>query len=444
MSVAAALARASALEYLEYDSAVARSVTAIGGVAACRLLWALGDRTRALAIASRVHRSGASDRATRIIEGDLRHRRADLLPVYDAHIRQSIFLSNASAFRGDPSSLLGYRALVMKSARGSERGVLVLDYSYIFPIFAALYDIDAVARRYQIVLEPSWRGICTADVLSYTTFDFPVLVESIEPRDIAFIDALRGNLSTIPISANWWIDHRLVKPIPNQTKDIDVVMIASWSALKRHWRLFRTLAALRRRGRRLRTALVGYAGDMTRADIEAEAKYFGVADQIQLFEKLPLDEVGRLLARSKVHLLWSRKEGANRAIIEAMLADVPVVVRRGLSYGYAYPYINRHTGCFADEHELGDVLLETIESREQFRPREWVMTHMTCQRATAELEDAVRRIGQARGEPWTTGLTVKVSRLDTQAYWDPSDAEQFADDYAFLRSAIRLSPRPRG
>ena len=64
-----------------------------------------------------------------------------------------------------------------------------------------------------------------------------------------------------------------------------------------------------------------------------------------------------LLARSKIHVLWSRRECANRAIIEAMLADVPVIVREGLTFGYPYPYINEHTGRFVPERDLGDAML---------------------------------------------------------------------------------------
>jgi glycosyltransferase involved in cell wall biosynthesis len=362
---------------------------------------------------------------------------ADLWSFYDAHIRHSLQRPDAQPILRNPLALLGYRVLVIKSARERERGVIVTDYSYIFPLFAALFDIDAIARRYHIVLEPSWRGVCTPDVLAYSRFDFPVFVESIEPRDVAFINGLDTNLSTVPVAANWWIDHRLITPMPDVARDIDVIVVAAWSAVKRHWRLFRVLARLRKRGRRLRVALVGYPTDKTMADIQEEARYFGVADQIDFFERVALQDVARLFARSKVHVLWSRKEGANRAVIESLFADVPVVVRRGLSYGYEYPYINEQTGTFAGEEDLGDVLLDIIENRQRYRPREWAMNNMTCQRATAILEDAVRARALKSGEPWTTGLTVKTSRLETQGYWNPKDQAKFEPDYAFVKQQLR-------
>jgi glycosyltransferase involved in cell wall biosynthesis len=442
---AARVARAAALEYLEYDAAALLQISSLGGVAAAGLLWSAGQRDRAFTLASRIHRSGSSELAARAIERALRRgqalaragKSADLWSFYDAHVRQSLHRADTQAILRNPSMLLGYRALVVKSALEGERGVIVLDYSYIFPLFAALFDIDAIARRYQIVLEPSWRGICTADVLAFSRFDFPVLVESIEPRDIAFIKGLETNLSTVPVAANWWIDHRQIKPMPDVARDIDVIVVASWSALKRHWRLFRMLARLRKRGQRLRMALVGYRSDKTKVEIEEEARYFGVADQVEFYEGIPLADVGRLFARSRVHVLWSRKEGANRAVIESLFADVPVVVRRGLSYGFEYPYINEQTGRFAGEDDLGDVLLDVIENRQRYRPREWAMANMTCQRATAILEEAVRAKAIKRGEPWTTGLTVKTSKLETQGYWNPEDQAKFGQDYAFIVQQLR-------
>ena len=157
--------------------------------------------------------------------------------------------------------------------------------------------------------------------------------------------SLESNLEVVPVAANWWVDHRSVPP-PGAPRDIDVIMVAAWAGIKRHWRVFRTLAELRKRGHKLKVALVGYRYDLTRADVEALAAHFGIRDQIETFERISHEEVAALLARSKVHVLWSRRECANRAIIEAMLADVPVIVRDGLTFGYRYPYINEHTGRF--------------------------------------------------------------------------------------------------
>jgi glycosyltransferase involved in cell wall biosynthesis len=394
---------------------------------------------------SRIHRSGGSARVTTAIQRALAslHRQersgqaTGLWSFYDAHLRDSVKLPEAAGIIKQPDTLFGYRVLVLKAASEGERGVICIDYSYIFPLFAALYDVEAIARRYTFVLEPSWRGLCTADILTYTRYPFPVFVQTIEPRDVAFINSLESNLVTVPTAANWWVDHRLVRPLPGAERDIDVIMVAAWSDIKRHWRFFRVLADLRARGHRLNVALVGYRADKSREAIEEEARHFGIGDDVTIHEKLSLEDVGRLLGRSRVHVLWSRKEGANRAIVEALFADVPIVVREGLSYGHAYPYVNAETGRFANEDTLGDVLIDILSNPGQFHPRDWAMAKMSCQRATEILESTLRTAALAAGEPWTRGLAVKTVHLDSQRYWDPSDFNRFEADYAFLKGQLR-------
>jgi glycosyltransferase involved in cell wall biosynthesis len=452
-SIASRLRRAAILEYLEYDASLLRRAVALGGAGAAALLWIARQRARAFNLVSRIHRSGGSDAVSAVIQRGLARlhrlerggRQTGLWRFYEAYTRESVNLPEAAGIVKQPDTLFGYRVLVLKAASPQERGVIVLDYSYVFPLFAALYDVEAIAQRYHIVLEPSWRGLCTADILGYSRFDFPVFVQTIEPRDVAFIQSLQSNLRTVPIAANWWVDHRLARPLADAEREIDVIMVAAWSDIKRHWRFFKVLADLRERGYRLSVALVGYRADKSRDAVEAEARYFGVFDQISIHEKLSLQDVGGLLARSRVHVLWSRKEGANRAVVEALFADVPIVVREGLSYGHPYPYVNPETGRFANEETLGETLLEILSDSHRFRPRAWAMAHMSCQRATDILERTIREHALASGEPWTRGLVVKTVHLDSQRYWNPSDAARFEADYAFLKGQERknLTSRPK-
>jgi glycosyltransferase involved in cell wall biosynthesis len=311
-----------------------------------------------------------------------------------------------------------------------------VDYSYLFPLVAGLYDLDRISSRYSIVLEPSWAGTCTPEILLYSRLAAPVFVQTIEPRDRQFIESLDGNLSVVPIAANWWLDPRRA-PAPSAARDIDVAMVAAWADIKRHWRFFRALAELKRQGHRLTAALIGYQYDRTRADIEALAAAYGVRDQITTHERISQSEVSDLLARSKIHVLWSRRECANRAIIEAMLADTPVIVRDGLTFGFKYPYINEQTGAFVRERDLGPAMLDMIANRSRYRPREWALAHMTADHATRALESHLRQHALKGGEKWTRGLAVKASALDGQQYSNVRDEATFAEDYRFIESCRR-------
>lgn len=448
MSLTTTLLKSRVLEYLEFDSDAFRWALAQSGGLAGAYFWRR-DIERAFPIMSRIHRTGGSDAAVRRIERLLADgiaegrggRPTPLRRYFDAYIEASLQGGLAANMVADPTMLFKYRVLVTRSPIAGERGVIVIDYSYIFPLFAALFDVEAIADRYHIVLEPSWRGLCTADILCFSNYDFPVFVQTVEPRDTAFLASLRANFVTVPIAANWWVDHRTVSPVPGVEKDIDVVMVAGWSTIKRHWRFFRVLRALRLRGHRLKVALAGYPQNKDLRSIQTEAAHFGVLDQLELHENLPLEGVIQLLRRSRVHVLWSRKEGANRAIVEALFADVPVIARQGLGYGYEYPYVNPLTGVFATEDSLGDAILDVIGHPERFNPRQWALAHMSAQRATTILDEVIAQSCATRGEAWTGGIAVKRVQLSHQEYWTPGEAATFDADYAFLRQHIR--PRPR-
>ncbi len=446
MSVRSAILKAQLRERVAHDLGPLRGVVARGAFEAARAALATGNlsrKTRAFAWLMRLHGGALSPSVDRRIAKQIRQATAlersgqatGLFALYEQVVDEAVKAWHASA-NADPHRLIGSRILVVKAWRPGERGALLVDYSHVFPLLAGLFDLKAIAERYSIVLEPSWTGLCTPEILNYGRLEHPVLVQTVEPRDREFIESLETSLKTVAVAPNWWVDHRS-SPRLGAERDIDIIMVAAWAAFKRHWSFFHALSELRRRGHRFRVALVGYRYDLTRADIEDLARHFGVHDQIEMYERIPPEEVAALLARSKVHVLWSRREGANRAIIEAMLADVPVIVREGLSFGYKYPYINEQTGAFATERGLPEAILSMIDQPHRYSPRAWVLENMTAERATAVVERRLRDLAEASGSPWTEGLVVRTSGLDTQKYWNASDRSRFEADYQFLTSSLR-------
>ena len=337
----------------------------------------------------------------------------------------------------DPGKLLGSRILVVKSAREQEKGVLILDYSYVFPLFMHLFDMESITAKYYLVLEPSWSGFCNLEILVYTTLNSPVFLQTYEPRDAAFIEALATNLITVPIAANWWVDHRIMTPDLSSKKEVDLVMVAAWAGFKRHWSFFECLSRMRKRGRRLSVVLIGYPNEYSKDHIKNLAAYYGILDQIECYEWLSAADVSKQINRAKAFVLWSRREGINRAIIEAMLANVPVVLREGFNYGYKYPYINAATGAYANENNFEAVIDFVMSEFQTFRPRDWIMENMTCQHATAILQEHIKNYCINSGEPWTQDLAVKTTGLNQQCYWDQSQRNQFDQDYNYLQAKIK-------
>jgi glycosyltransferase involved in cell wall biosynthesis len=441
LRVARQLASWRLADYLKFDSRAANFAAAWAGLAAAAFFALLGRNLRALASMTAAHRTNGSRTVCAIVERILRQPakpssffRSRVNDAYDQ------FLASVSSTERheNPANLIGTRLIVLKSPAANERGVIVIDYTYAFAIFARYCDLATLARKYYLVLEPSWVSYCTPEILVYSRLGQPVFVQTNEIPDIQALNGISPNFIPVPLVSNWWIDHRLIRPVAVERKDFDISMVSSWFVFKRHAWVFAALAKLRRRGVKLRALLVGYAwiGGLTRDDIYRQAQYFGVSDQIEIVENIPFAQVATELSRSKCHVVWSRREGSNKAIIEAMLADVPSILRAGFNFGQHYPYINPQTGCFADEQSLPEKLLYLAEHYTEFSPRSWILQHMTPQVATGILNDAIRRRALANGESWTTDIVVKTKQLQRASYWDPADEPRFASDYAFVRSLL--------
>jgi glycosyltransferase involved in cell wall biosynthesis len=436
------LARVRLREFLQFDSTVAGAITggiALGGALVCSLI---GRHRRALELLTTAHRATTLRIIRAPIERMLKQPAAPgsvialrVNAAYDEYLRS---ISSTEPHR-QPRNLLGTRVMVVKSPAAGERGVVVMDYTYTFPIVARHFDLSKLCERYYIVLEPSWIGFCTPEILVYSRLPEPVFFETNEPVDIQFLSRVSKNFVHVEAQGNCWVDHRVFRPAEGVAKDIDMSMVSAWADYKRHAGVFAALGKLRRQGRQLRTLLIGYAGDgsLNRDDVIRQARYYGVADQIEIQENLAIEDVTTQLSRSKVHVLWSRREGFNRAIIEAMLTGVPGILRAGHNYGQHYPYINPQTGRFADESTLPDVLLHMTDHHHEYDPRGWVMANMTPQIATSRMNETIKRVALARGEAWSTDIVVRTVQLKRAPYWNGDDASRFAADYEYLGTLVR-------
>jgi glycosyltransferase involved in cell wall biosynthesis len=440
----AKLVLAALREHLLFDSGLAKTLIGIVGQLVGYLLLVSGRHRAGFTILAKVHRAALSYWGTAYTEDQIHAsyrafqegKPHPLHQVYADYVDQLAPTPQTRKFFEAPQKLFPGAALVLKSPAAHERGVIILQYSYVYPLLAKFYDLQRIAQRYYLALEPSWSGFCDLNVLIYTRLQHPVFVGSIEPRDTEFLRRLNTNLIPVPFSSNTWVDHRVFRPLPEVRKDADIIMVAGWAGYKRHYAFFRGLRRLRERYPQPKVILVGYPIDLTQDDILRQADLCQVRDLLEIHEWAAPAEVNRLMNRAKVNVLWSRREGVNRAIIEGMLAGLPCLVREGMNYGFRYPHINAQTGRFAPERELPQHLREMIEQHDRFSPRAWVLANMSSQRTTALLNEAIKAQALALGEKWTIDIVAKINELGCVRYWDAADENRFAADYEFLRSCI--------
>src|SRR5262249_55046224 len=161
------IAKAAVREHLAHDLGPLRDLTGRGFYAGARALQIAGRRAEAFKLLMRTHSGDFSESIDRRIERQLRdatarERRGERTGLWDAY--DGVVAAATATFRSgprpDPRRLIGSRLLVAKSSRPSERGVLYVDYSYVFASLAGLFDLPAIAARYHLVLEPSWADVC--------------------------------------------------------------------------------------------------------------------------------------------------------------------------------------------------------------------------------------------------------------------------------------------
>lgn len=344
------------------------------------------------------------------------------------------FLPNESTqrFFDQPEKILNGMLIVVSPKTDTNKGVIIIKYSYYFIFFLQKFNFSDIIKDYYIVLEPSWNGLCEQSVLAFSGLDYPVFVMAYEERDFELLTSINSNLIPIKLSSNWWINDE--KFTDNTVeRDIDIICISSWSTFKRHAFIFQSLKNLKQKGEIYNITLVGYPGDLTQQDILDLAADYGISQQVTTYEKINPEAVSALLKRSKINIIWSRFEGVNRAIIEGMYCGVPCIVRDGFNFGQKYSYINDETGLFSTEKNLPATIKHILHNFNDYQPREYIREHHNCRLATKMLGDEIKKIDSSFD---SSGMLVKCNELDGMTYFNQDDFETSEPDITYFKSKI--------
>ena len=215
----------------------------------------------------------------------------------------------------------------------------------------------------------------------------------------------------------------------------DLVMVANWSPNKRHAVLFRALRELEDRD--ISLLLVGFPwAGRTADDIRREARrWLPSKVRLTIVENVPHARLAELLGRCRVFVFLSRKEGDNKALVEAIFADVPAIVYEG-TVGGAVGRINPATGVLSSERELASKIAYVLDHSAEFSPRQWALEHTGSAASTRILDAALRDAVQSAGGRYSEGIVEKVNGPNL-GYKSPSDRQRFEADYQFIVSCLR-------
>jgi glycosyltransferase involved in cell wall biosynthesis len=168
----------------------------------------------------------------------------------------------------------------------------------------------------------------------------------------------------------------------------------------------------------------------TREPVEKLLRRYGLESDCDIYEMIPHAQVAQIVADSKMSLLLSRREGANRGIYESMFCGTPIIVYRN-QCGVNLDHVNRQTGLLADDYELGAAIDHVLNHPEEFNPREWALANAGYCNASQTINSKLREMSNRRGLPWTRDIVAKKSAPELR-YAKPGDYKEFADEYRRL------------
>lgn len=327
--------------------------------------------------------------------------------------------------------------IILKPCLGpQEKGVLFVQYDEGVQRFAALYDVENLAKQYRFVVEPSTSGYQNAMFFLLQGIGTDVIIEAQYLPDYEYIKNIGGNFHPIRLGAGDWADPKLFIDGTDVQKKYDIVMIANWLSWKRHDLFFNSLAKIRTHIQKV--AVIGYPIEgRTLADVQKECQQNGVEDLVDFFEKITSAQVGEILRQSKAGILLSKDEGANRGIYECFFSGVPIILTDE-NRGVNRDHITDEVGLIASDHELPDIIVKMIENYRKFSPRKWALRNTGFENSTRKLNEFVKQLAISSGERWTKDIFTKHNSPHARFAYEEEQVE--ADKAVYdLEPFLRIS-----
>lgn len=316
-----------------------------------------------------------------------------------------------------------------------EKGVLIIHYTESIAKFCSLYNIEKVAKKYLLVIEPSWWGYQNPYFLFMLGLDTEIIIQSPYYKDYDFINNIGKNFISTKIGAGDWVDPQCFSDGKYNEKKYDIVMVGNWSKIKRHELLFKSISLFQNKSE-IRIALIGYPSKgRTRIEIESEANKYGLLTNIEVFENIPPENVAVILRQSKVNVLLSKKEGANRGIYEGMFCGNVLVVYEG-NLGVNKENINEKTGFLASEKQLHKIIEKAINDYYKYSTADWANENTGYKITTKRLNAILKDIVESKGETWRVDIVEKMNKPNG-IYARESDRLYMVPEYDILNSYLR-------
>jgi glycosyltransferase involved in cell wall biosynthesis len=321
-----------------------------------------------------------------------------------------------------------------------EPGVLFVAFEYEWAKLLKYCALDQLSKRYRLVLSPCSSPYNLVNFLFPAVFPKPVFTLINHPEDVGVLECVSRNYRVVPLYTSHWLNPENFKPLPRTSRDIDILMVASWGKVKRHHVFFR---ALRQLPPSLKVVLIGQDQEgRTARSILEEARLYGVENRFTAHTSLPHEAVAEMVARSKISLLFSLREGSAVVVSESLFGDTPVGLLEN-AYNGSRSFINAETGRLLKHPNLAAQLRDFLAGYRRYCARRWAEANISCKRSSALLNDTLRKHAVQSGEQWTQDIATLCWRPDPQLV-RPQDAPWLRDEWEWARThlGVEIGPAP--
>jgi len=364
---------------------------------------------------------GAKEAGLKLI---LRGRRVADVSIANRYIKKVVLRNNENdselvrLLEIDTMHPLGFyegRILILKipSIKGVEvleKGVIIFKFSETFIRMYISLDVRLLSKYFHLVLEPSSAGYSAAEILVWTELSpNKLVVFSPDDDDYQFLSGLSGNLIPIKLGAADWVNPANFYKVDQIEKKFDSLYIANFNSIKRVDRYIRAIINVSKIKSDFRAALVcAIVGD-SRQEIMAMLSWAKGKANITFFDGMPQPELNKLLNQSKVNILLSLKEGANKGLSEGLFSGTPAILLNE-NVGVKRANINDQTGKIVPDSELEETLIWFSDHHHEFKPHLWAKKHISPNASIQVLEDMIEGIESQEGRAWSSGLFAKVNQ----------------------------------
>jgi hypothetical protein len=218
--------------------------------------------------------------------------------------------------------------------------------------------------------------------------------------------AALGDRPRVHATCRDFVDQNVYRPLDVE-KQHDVIFNACWSDIKRPTLFADALEYAKRAGRPISCVWYGYhwhlpsGGGGTSRSLERHIRQ-RVADLPVTFLETEwnAEENNRRFNSARVAVLTSSAEGGPKVMAEAMLAGLPYLTAADVTGGssaYLTPE-NKNGGLFQPSPQaIAECVWQTLDTLEDFRPREWALGHMCRAVGVRRVQEALRKVEDTLG-----------------------------------------------